>query len=402
MSLVYAQRTGNIVYFLADTFSEITRTGVTCNWFAEPLIKIIQRGDFVFAYAGNSYIAIQTIGAISSNGLDPAISTLCASSSSGQVDYAVCHIPSKRLLFIKEGSAGESSTGYLGSKQGFENFQRHRCAGSDDNQTQMHIVRLVNQINQEENASYTRSLSAFRTALIDTDGTFGGIAIPYVISDEICAYGTYTSVYRGQLREAEMPISEYGDVPHQDMYRGGYCVEVWGSKSALAVYLTGAMTGHIFSSSSETFPSHRSITQVDGYDFSDVANAAGCGEQGISTWKNWQNAARNARKSLIGRDFDKAQKRLAHMEEEVVATLNGMNSNLPKKIAVNDNLISELRAARAITLSVDVINCISVLLELRHEVQNASGDAQKHDFCLQQLVTWRALVERLAIKLDFQ
>jgi hypothetical protein len=397
MSLIYAQVTGNLIYFLADTFSE-SSIGKAQNWFAEPLIKIMQLGEYVFAYAGNSILAAQCLQANYVHEANVLLQTLCQSSSQGEVDYAICKISSKHLWFVKDGELQERASGYLGSKQGFELFQKHRNTNSQISSTEMHVTELPDGLSENESEAYSRSLSAFKAALIDTDGTFGGIAIPYVLSELKCGYGTYTSVYRGPLEESEVPLFGASTVQHQDSHRGAYRVEVWGDKSALAIYLPDAMTGRVFASM-DGGASSTVYHQIDGYDFTDLARDACCGDGGVSTWQSWPHAANKVRQYLFQQKFDRVQSRLREIEGTIISSLRGRNPEGLIRGEIGIDFISELSAYGVLRLNIDVINCISTLFELRYQYYDALNQFDFRDSCQRQLATWQATVAAISLEL---
>jgi hypothetical protein len=400
MTLIYARRTGDLVYFLADTFSEEGGTAKKFNWFSEPIIKIIRRCDVVMSFSGNSHLAQKCISSINGENLEAAVSALCQSSSSREVDYAICHVPTKRLMFIRDGLVEERMSGYLGSKSGFEALQKHKIEKPQQNHGQLHILQLVDDAEKTANEDYSGSLSAFKAALIDSDGTFGGVAISYVVSTSKSEYGTYTSIYRGPISESEMPLSGWGTVPHQDTQHGAYRVEVWGSSAAMAIYFPDASLGHIFSNLEEANIEPKILRQTDGYDFTDEAVAAGCGVGGVATWKSWQNASYKAKQNLISKDFTRAQRRIEEIEKSIAVALSGRNPN--KEINIDLDIVSSLQSCGSLPFTVDIINSITTLSELKLGYFEAVNDTVNRDFCSRQYATWKSWAEAILVEIQFK
>ena len=399
MSLIYARRTGNLVYFLADTFSEEGITGISYNWFSEPILKIFRRTDVVVAFSGNSHLAQKCILSFSGEKLEDAISALCQSSASSAVDYAICHIPTNRLFFIENGKSDERDNGYLGSISGFEIFQKEKLEPSQLEQTYMHIHQYVDDVEATANEDCASNLQAFKAALINSDRTFGGIAILYVVANSKSKFGTYASVYRGPLIESEMPLSGSSAMAFQDVHRGGYQVAVWGSATSLAIYFPDNGPGHIFQCIQNVCIEPRTFQQVDGYDFNDEAIAAGCGNEGISTWQNWRTAFRNAMKHLNLKKFDIVERRIDDIKETITNMLRGRNPD--KEINIGSNFLESLHSCGKLVIPFDMANCITAHFELKINYFEAVNNTLKRDLTYRQYVTWNALLGDLTFAVDF-
>ncbi len=403
MTLVYAQKFDDLIYIISDTFSENEATKKKVNYFTEPIQKIWPvDARFVFAFSHNSHEFGKFYKKCKSEtNLDfDRISQIYGESNS----FDIIVVDTKECIMTKLSCAqiSVSNVHYLGSKSGFELFQSLKHEPRNAEGTFIGIVGLPEGASELSCNAYAASLSAFKTALFNTDKTFGGIAVSYLISRQEKRYGTYADVYRAPIGEHELLPNTSQTISFQDESNGGFLVSVWGSEDCSAFYYSAAMIGYLSNQNAEEFGDYRKCGNLDGYEFVNITEKAGAGA-GISSWDSWQSMGQKigqilnqARVNPDNERVDFAQKLLIKMEDSIIKKINTINE--PRGITLSQ-LESIFSDNIEINVDVDICNSIDRYLSLRSNLAILTAGSANAVPLRQQHHVWRESMTRLKFRI---
>lgn len=394
MTLVIAKSTESHFYFLADTYSEVPSTGQSFNWFTEPMVKIIRVNEkYVIAFAGNSHLAQECIKQVKENHevniLEHALSS--HQNSDQEVDYIIGEIASKKLYFVKNGKLQALPAGFIGSKSGFEKFQEN-LANQTQTEDNVHIkvIRQPEGLLKKEAQNYSANLDAFRHTLMENDGTCGGFAVTYVISDEFEGYSPYCTIYRGNLNPEEMAETErFVTVNHQDPYYGGFIISFWGTECTFALFYPFAGFGLTYTGFSEIGIECNTHSSIDGYDFIDLSKELDCGHNAILTWKHWAIEYDKFHKALSAGNLDLAHRYVRMIGAEVLKQLN--NNGNGHLTEIDSGLFKGVLSIIPLTVDIEFLNMTTAYLKAQIALNDYLG-SDKTAIWKQDLTNWTSLI----------
>ncbi|MEP0565217.1 MAG: hypothetical protein ABJC64_12500, partial [Paracoccaceae bacterium] len=268
MTLVVAQKTDDCILLFADTFSLDNWRKEKINWFTSPRKKIFHLSDeIVIAFAGNPYLIRQIL---EQNKHSPITSLNDLSDiwdGNPETDLFVVCRQSCQLFKLSDSGIQEVAASYIGSKSGFETFQKLKSdiAGGDDllaPGTSLAAYQMPDPASATSTEIYGQLVKAFSATLRSTDGTFGGVPISYYSTAESSGFLSHVEVYRGPLDEAELGVGNWSTISFQDLNFSQYIVSVWGSANRSAFFFPDANTG-LISDESESDEIYKKFGDVD-------------------------------------------------------------------------------------------------------------------------------------------
>ncbi len=405
MTLIIARKTDSFSFIIADTFSENEITKEKHSWYLEPLIKIVKIGkSCVVAFSGNSDSANKCLSECEELSISEIINKCLEShktshSKSSVVDYVVCEISSGNFTFIKDGSAKNSILGYLGSKQGFEKFQKTKNdADIETRYSNFCGLKLVDGALEEDNLHYSKYVTAFDSTLAQSDSSFGGFSVNYIVEKGKGTYGMAAAMVRGPYEENELPIGGGGIIfMPQDSYNGGYSISCWGTDTAFAFYFPQGKIGGIFEGFSKNGFECEIFKKIDGYDFTDLAENKRCGCGGLANWKSFNNALFKARQHLEAGDIKSLEKRLAEMKVEIENRLSALNDS--KKFDIENGFSHYFILMNGFIANIDLINCISSYLDFKIQLVINDPATSNRDFWGKEQVTWTSILQEMNFRM---
>lgn len=407
MTLVIAQKTEDQIFLLSDTFSENEKTATQYNWFVEPLVKIVKvNEEFVVAYSGNSEVALECLKSAASIHSDDMVahfldSHLLSKDDGSIVEYIAVNSLHRLLFSIKNGIASQVDMAYIGSQSGFAKFRQYqaRIGGPRSNEeTVIEIRRAINGLSERSTEKFNEYFSAFKETLLVTDGTYGGLLVPYVIAENFCGYLPYLINHRGEVSSEETSHQSPHPLSFQDQTRGAFSASFWGTDEAFAAYYFYGASGVVYSGLDISGIECELISKIDGYDFVGIAEAKGCGEGVFSMWNSWQNDL-----SKVGVYFGRGEKSKSELMLKSVCAqiekkLGAMNEG--RVFDFGDNIHSNASDAGAVVFDIEAINMLTAYSERKVAFYNASGNAKMASSWSQELVEWKATIGQLKFQLN--
>lgn len=405
MTLIYACATDDLVFLLADTFTEIPLTARKFNWFTEPLAKIIRvNDDCLVAFAGSSAAASESIRRCRALGLVDIQELLLQShtdnlGTDSAVDYVVCDVHSRSLQFIKNGKCENRAVGYIGSKDGFEVFQKHRLSGEiNSDGASLKGIRIPDGVSVNTRSVFCSCVSAFVATLNDASGGCGGFMVPYVVSAKEEKFSSYILIFRGPIEESETPlISGWHDIAFNDPRAGGFLITFWGSKDSFAAYFPNGACGVTYSGTAELIFECQFHKQIDGYDFSDLADSRGCGSHGVSTWSNWKNHISKANQYLLDGRTDKAVQLVSEVGTMIAKDMVRLNP--AAHFDFSRRVIENFTQEAPVGISFETLNMISAYLEVNVYLYHSVKQFDCRDMWRREFITWNGFISSLKFEI---
>lgn len=400
MTFVYAKKHQDLIYFLADSFTEVPKTKSKSNWFKDAICKIvIVNPDLIVAFAGSSNTALLAIREIQQATTSEPLELLLSYhrrhdvEAYEYVEFAACVLSDFELSFIKNGRIIATPASYLGQKAAMENFQRRMAGETTDSPMLISLVNQVDGVSEKSNQEFSNCLRAFQLTLMDSHRDFGGFAVPFIVRKNKFFYGTYTQTVRAPLsiNLENLDIESKSVVGFSDKFRGGYQIIFSGTEKGFSAFLPFGSSGLLFRSfdPKEGFELEY-LKDHDGYDFTHAASLAGVPPAWI-TWESDLNSLRKAAQLISIQQIARAAELVAKVEHR----LRILFGNNPSGTAVDlsTSLIRPLSEVGEVRLTISAFNTIALFLELKRQLAACAGDSKAEQRWASERAFWLQAME---------
>lgn len=406
MTLIYAERRDDMIYFLADTFWERPLTGEQRSWSLNPLVKLISlRSGVLVAYAGNSDQAEraieQSINAPQPDLLELLIASHLESRLHGnEVEFLVAFQDDLTLVQIKNGAAATVTNSFLGSAANFNRFQsvRHSGCGSDFDQTMISVVDLPEGCSPESCNRYSSAMHAFQATISEpVDEECGGICVPYILTRARGSFMHYLGVWRGAIQEQELSLDGSGSVPFNDPFNGQCILAFGGHASGFFAHFVEGGFAFVHRGFSEDRLSARIIRGVDPYDVADELTRRGM-PAGFSTWRSAERDASKIRNLINSRQSERAAKLITESATSLAKRLS--STDQLQNVSFDEGFLQPLREFVSIECSLDDLNHLGFLIQARFVVLQQGGDGAVAANAQKEWNSWREMSSALRFRIS--
>ncbi len=395
MTFVYAERLQSLTYVIADTFWESSQESKA--WTLRPCVKIVPLPmNKTAAFAGRIDLAEEAFKAIfADHDEDPVEKLLVANvMSNQQVDFLLIDQDDLTLTVIKNGRAENKQNAFLGSQPAFEQFQKLRHSNDALLHETTHIEVAGIPVGDEADQSrYAQSFDAFKKALIDvSDDKFRGFAIPYVATRENAAFMHYLQIFRAPVMDQELSLFGEGTITFNDTFNGGYNLVFSGEpKTFSACFPSGqfALVHRGFEANALWTETMRFRDEYDlGFDLEEIGMTLG-----IRTQASPSNDAYKINQYLNEGRLDRAAALFDRSIKALQKKINQKESTLQSPSGLS--LLEWIEKQGEIELTVQDLNHIRQLLDLKVRLLSIKGDANALQLAQREVVTWNDFCEKL-------
>lgn len=391
MTLIIAQKVEDLIFIYADTFSNNDFTRESINWFQQPMKKIFRLTDrFVVSFSGSSYYMMKMINDAKAASVEEIGDIEELWGRNVEIDLVIIDTEKFNLHRMSERGVENLDACYIGSRSGFEKYQRLRHTDIPPEYTGFYMVRMPEGATPRGHEVFGNAHQAFQAVLFETDGSFGGVPISYVVTPEEQTFGTHCAVYRGPLNEEEVAPGRWTPMVFRDAVEGQFIASIWGSRNTSAIYFPNAMLGFLGSQDQEDTTEYIKYSKTDGYDFTFETERLGVGA-GISTWNSWQNEFNEVKQYIQERNRDKANYIINKMRSTITHQLKAWNEKFDEE---SDNFFKSISQSGAINIDIGMINAISAYYSVKVELLKTLYGAVDKDLSTQKNA-WGAMVADL-------
>lgn len=396
MTLVIAQKIESLIFLYADTFSINDYTRESVNWFQQPMKKIFPLNDrFVFGFSGNPYYMIKLIRDMQNNKPKTIEQVKELWGENQEIDLIVADAIDHELYRMSDRGVECINACYVGSPTGFEAYQRFRHEGIPQDYANFSVVRMPEGATPNGHEVFGHAHQAFQAVMFETDGTFGGIPISYVMTPQEQRFGTHCAVYRGPLKEEELAPGRWTSMGFRDAVEGQFIASVWGSQAISAIYFPNARLGFLGSNDRENPTEYARHAQIDGYDFTYESEQYGAGA-GISTWDSWQNSFHKVQQYVREGNQKKAHYALKKLHGQITHQIKAWNEDFDEN---NENFHESISECGNVTINISMVNAISAYYVSKIEFSKRFEGAISRDLSLQKNA-WDTMVADLRFQVS--
>lgn len=321
MSLIVARKQNNKLIILGDT--KLTYRYEEKNNPRDGTIKtIVLSPNIVVCYAGNVHFAESALKEISDN-LDAALieSILLKYhlNSEDETDFILAvSSTTPTLIEIKNGQSKKTDTSWIGSHEGFNQFQASFLSDANDQaagfcETTIKIVQMPDSEDETFRSLYSKMFDAMIDVIEGHEvKEVGGFIIPLIFENDEFQYKIYLKLFRKPIDiEKEVPDGHWATVNFSSVEYGAYIVNFSGGNAYhLAIHFPHGDIGVIYSREDFGLLNPTIYPDMDEIDFAEFLKKTSNISLGFTVKHGVENYAFKAQKEFNEGRFDNALTRI--------------------------------------------------------------------------------------------